>query len=152
MANGAGTRFQDLPPKGGYAPFEYERIPLRGLMKGRTAAVLLTGVSVLGYCLYGLNYKKVRIETIEMMSAKFAIQPLLEAERDRAILKLMKRAQAEEADLMKNYAGWNTGKLFDEPVYKTLPKDTHVEPMIEELVIHSDPKDSRSIFWNGYFF
>lgn len=78
--------------------------------------------------MYHLNCQQIERETVEMRSGKLALYPLLFAERDREYLKQVRRNRDEEADLMKNVAGWKVGTWYGEPVFKTLPKDTIVDP------------------------
>lgn len=78
--------------------------------------------------LYYLNCVQVERETVEMRSGKMALYPLLFAERDREYLKQVRLNRDEEADLMKNVAGWKVGTWYGEPIFKTLPKDTLVDP------------------------
>ncbi|XP_076234603.1 NADH dehydrogenase (ubiquinone) B16.6 subunit [Calliopsis andreniformis] len=131
---------QDLPPKGGYAPIQIERIQLRTIIGGRLGIGLFLLSSATGCYLYFLRYKQVKKHQVEMRSSRLAIQPLLQAERDRALLKQLIIGQKEEADLMKVIPTWEVGTFFGEPIYHTKPKDEFREPDFEELVIHSDPK------------
>lgn len=78
--------------------------------------------------LFYLNYKKVERDQIEMRSAKFALMPLLFAERDREYLKQLRRNRDEEAKLMANVPGWEVGTLYGEKVFKSLPEDSFVDP------------------------
>lgn len=78
--------------------------------------------------MYHLNCKQIDRETVEMRSGKMALYPLLFAERDREYLKQVRRNRDEEADLMKNVAGWKVGTWYGEPVFKTLPENTIVDP------------------------
>lgn len=75
------------------------------------------------FYLYYLNYKQMERTTVENRSGKFAVLPLLMAERDREFLKQMRRNRDEEAKLMKNVPGWKVGTFYGEPVFKTLPKN-----------------------------
>ncbi|XP_076184082.1 NADH dehydrogenase (ubiquinone) B16.6 subunit [Ptiloglossa arizonensis] len=130
---------QDLPPKGGYKPFQIDRVKLRTLLGGRLGIALFLGCTCTGFTLYSINYKDIRRNTIEMRSARLALQPMLEAERDRALLKYLRRIRDEEADLMKDVPGWEVGTLFGEPVYHTIPEDQYQEPFYDELILHADP-------------
>lgn len=92
--------------------------------------------------LFYLNYKKVERDQIEMRSAKFALMPLLFAERDREYLKQIRRNRDEEAKLMANVPGWEVGTLYGEPVYKSQPKDTFIDPSFREYYGHATYKDA----------
>ncbi|XP_035734302.1 NADH dehydrogenase [ubiquinone] 1 alpha subcomplex subunit 13-like [Vespa mandarinia] len=132
---------QDLPPKEGYRPITTERIPLRTLLGGRSALGLCLVTTVVGHYLYFIEWKKIKREIIEMRSAQFALQPILQAERDRIFLKQVKRNVAEEKELMKNYPEWKVGTYKGEPIYKTIPEDKFIEPSHLEYFIHSHPHD-----------
>ncbi|XP_059615982.1 NADH dehydrogenase [ubiquinone] 1 alpha subcomplex subunit 13 [Phlebotomus argentipes] len=134
------ARTQDLPPKGGYASIPYKRIPPKSYFKGPAIFAGFIGISTVSFYLYGLNYKRVEREEIEMRSARNAILPLLKAERDREYLKQLRRNRDEEAELMKNVKGWEVGTWYGEPVFKTLPKDALVEPMFKEFYVHAPEK------------
>lgn len=60
---------------------------------------------------------------------------------DFRFLKQLRRNRDEEAKLMANVPGWEVGTWYGEPVYKTLPTDTLVEPTPEEFYIHSSYRD-----------
>lgn len=92
--------------------------------------------------LFYLNYKKVERDQIEMRSAKFALMPLLFAERDREYLKQIRRNRDEEAKLMANVPGWEVGTLYGEPVYKSQDKDTFVDPSFREYYGHATYKEA----------
>ena len=132
---------QDLPPKGGYAPYQIERIHLRKVLGGKTGIAIFFACTFGGFYGYYLTYKGIKRREIEMRSSRLAILPLLYAERDRALMKQMRLVRDEEADLMKNIPGWEVGTFFGEPVYHTIPKGDYVEPSFQELVAHSDPND-----------
>nr|XP_033339363.1 NADH dehydrogenase [ubiquinone] 1 alpha subcomplex subunit 13 [Megalopta genalis] len=148
MATAAKSVLQDMPPKGGYAPYQIERIPLRTVIGGRLGIALYLTSTFGGLYLYGLSYKQIKMNALEMKSARHALQPLLEAERDRAILKHMRLIREKEAELMKNLPGWKVGQFFDEPVYMTFPEDTYIEPTWRELTIYSDLKTLNSLASN----
>nr|XP_012149523.1 PREDICTED: NADH dehydrogenase [ubiquinone] 1 alpha subcomplex subunit 13 [Megachile rotundata] len=140
MAGTVKSGPQDLPPEGGYAPFHYERSKLRTIIGGRLGTALFYGISLGGFYLYFLNLRDVRKSQIEMRSSRFAITPLLEAERDRALIKHMKRVRDEEADLMKDVEGWEVGTLYGTPIfYQERPE--YFEPRPTDAYVFSDPND-----------
>lgn len=87
--------------------------------------------------LYWLNYKDICNEEVESRSAKFAIYPMLCAERDREFLKQCRRNRDEEAKLMANVEGWKVGTWYGEPIFKTVPADKWIEPSFREFYAHS---------------
>merc|ERR1711951_325032 len=111
---------QDLPPKGGYAPFEYKRVPIRKYMSAPRlfgAVFVWTGL--------GMAYwsRKERINAAlktEKRSIELALQPMLSAERDRALIKHIIQSRDAEEELMKDVPGWEVGAFFGKPVYKAL--------------------------------
>ncbi|XP_078053271.1 NADH dehydrogenase (ubiquinone) B16.6 subunit [Augochlora pura] len=144
MATAAKSGPQDMPPKGGYTPYQIERVPLRTVMGGRLGFAIFLTSTFGGFYLYALTYRDIKKNNLEMRSARHALQPMLEAERDRAILKHMRLIRKEETDLMKNFPGWKVGEFFGEPIFKSLPEDTYIEPNFFELTAHSDPKVLRN--------
>lgn len=93
--------------------------------------------------IYFLNCKLVHREDIEMRSGRFAIFPLLLAERDREYLKQLRKNRDEEAKLMANVEGWKVGTYYGETLYKNIPKDQFNmhEPTLQGYYVHADLKD-----------
>ena len=87
----AGTYKQDLPPKGGYAPINFKRIPARSVLNAPIIYGGLFGSMALGAWLYKRGQRIVKAHEIEMRSASLALTPLLLAERDREFLKQLRR-------------------------------------------------------------
>lgn len=84
------------------------------------------GVMVFGYWrLFKWNRERRRLQ-IEEFEARLALMPLMQAERDRRTLRIMRENLEEEAILMKDVPGWKVG----ESVYNT---DRWVMPLSEEL-------------------
>lgn len=44
---------------------------------------------------------------------------------------------------MSGVEGWEVGKFYGEPVFKTLPPDTLVKPEFFEYYAHSSRKDAK---------
>ncbi|XP_071574635.1 NADH dehydrogenase [ubiquinone] 1 alpha subcomplex subunit 13 [Temnothorax nylanderi] len=133
-----GRRIQDLPPKGGYGPIQTERVKLRTILGAKSTLGLLVGTTIVGFYAYYLNYKCVRRQQIEMRSARLAIFPALLAERDRAVLKQMRRNRDVEAELMKNVEGWEVGTYFGEPIFFLDDENQWREPLFCEHFVHAD--------------
>ncbi|CRL00761.1 CLUMA_CG014016, isoform A [Clunio marinus] len=131
------ARTQDMPPPGGYQKIEFKRIPARKYFTGYQMILGYLGVTAGSAYLYYLNTLEIDREDIEMRSAKLATFPLLLAERDREYLKQLRRNRDEEADLMKNVAGWKVGTWYGEPVFKTLPKDKIIDPHWQDFCAHA---------------
>ncbi|XP_013890015.1 NADH dehydrogenase [ubiquinone] 1 alpha subcomplex subunit 13 [Austrofundulus limnaeus] len=106
---------QDMPPPGGYAPFDYKRnVPKRGI-SGYSMFAIGFGVVIFGtWRMIKWNRERRRC-TIEDLEARIALMPLMQAEKDRSILRLMRENLDEEAIIMKDVPGWKVG----ESVYHT---------------------------------
>merc|ERR1711993_146102 len=112
---------QDLPPKGGYAPITFKRIPAQQIMKDRwwMAAFVVYQTGALIYMKHAMKQEqKLRIEE---RSIELALQPLLLAERDRGLLKFLKKQRDAEEDLFSDVPDWEVGTFYGTPVYKTVP-------------------------------
>lgn len=64
-----------------------------------------------GYYLWSLNHKANIREEVELRSARLATAPLLQAEQDRELLKLMRRNRDYEEKLMANVEDWEVNYL-----------------------------------------
>ncbi|XP_026169365.1 NADH dehydrogenase [ubiquinone] 1 alpha subcomplex subunit 13 [Mastacembelus armatus] len=123
----AGSKVkQDMAPSGGYAPFDYKRnLPKRGL-SGYSMFGIGIGLMVFGYWrLFKWNRERRRLQ-IEELEARIALLPLLQAEHDRRVLRMLRENLEEEEILMKDVPGWKVG----ESVFHT---DRWVTPLSEEL-------------------
>lgn len=131
---------QDLPPTGGYRPINFKRVPLKPILSTGLLVGGYVSVSLAAYYMYYLTDKKITREDVEMRSCRHALMPLLMAERDRAYMKQLRKNRDEEAKLMANVPGWVVGTWFGEPIYKTVPKNTWIDPDMLEFYVHSDPE------------
>ncbi|KYN04798.1 NADH dehydrogenase [ubiquinone] 1 alpha subcomplex subunit 13 [Cyphomyrmex costatus] len=138
-----GKRLQDLPPKGGYGPIQTERVKLRSIFGVKSTIALFLATTISGMYAYYLNFKLIRRHEIEMRSARWAIFPALLAERDRAVLKQMRRSRNIEAELMKNVEGWEVGTYYGEPIFYLDDPNQFRDPTFLEHFAHSDPKVYR---------
>ncbi|KAJ8366634.1 hypothetical protein AAFF_G00348330 [Aldrovandia affinis] len=126
-ANMAASKVkQDMPPPGGYGPIDYKRnLPKRGF-SGYSMFGIGIGVMLLGYWrLFKWNRERRRLQ-IEEMEARIALLPLLQAEQDRRMLRMMRENLEEEAKIMKDVPGWKVG----ESPFHT---ERWVTPLSEEL-------------------
>lgn len=103
--------------------------------------------------IYYLTHKELKRNEIEMRSGRHALLPMLLAERDREYLKQIRINRDEEEKLMANVEGWKVmrsietfdsrictyciffqvGTWYGEPIYKTKPADTWVDPTFKEF-------------------
>ncbi|KAJ8680200.1 hypothetical protein QAD02_015987 [Eretmocerus hayati] len=137
MTTAAKCGPQDMPPQGGYNPLVWERTKLKTFFTvPRTIAVFAIS-SIAGIIAYGASYKRIKREDIEMRSARFALLPMLMAERDRAFLKQCRINRDIERELMKDVPEWEVGTYFREPVYIT-KQGKFMEPHFFEFNAHGD--------------
>lgn len=99
------------------------------------------GTTAVAAYLYYLNSKKIHYQEIEERSAKFAITPLLLAERDRVFLKQTRKNRDDEAKLMENVEGWKVGTLYSEPIFHDYNKGKLSDPTMAEYYVHASDKD-----------
>ena len=119
MATAGGVPYkQDLPPKGGYAPINYKRIPAKSVLNAPLIYGGLFASMAYGVYQYKRGMKQVFKEEIEMKSASLAITPLMLAERDREYLKQLRRNRDAEEKLMADVEGWEVGTFYGHKVYK----------------------------------
>merc|ERR1712142_519851 len=135
---------QDLPPKGGYAPFEYMRVPIRKFMSPArmwTSFVLITSFGYYTYYHKKRLYKAIKVEE---RSTDMALAPMLQAERDRVYIKQMIKNREFEAELMKDVDGWEVGTYFGKPVFKTLEDNKYPYFSPLEYYMHCSTPQMRS--------
>lgn len=133
-------RLQDLPPDGGYKPFNYKRVPLKPFLNAKLLIGGYIGISTAAMYVYQLTATELKRQDIEMRSSRNVVIPILLAERDREYLKQIRRNRDDEAELMKNVPGWEVGTWYGEPIYKTRPKNEWFDPCIQEFYGHTANK------------
>ncbi|XP_023390291.1 NADH dehydrogenase [ubiquinone] 1 alpha subcomplex subunit 13 isoform X1 [Pteropus vampyrus] len=128
---------QDMPPPGGYGPIDYKRnLPRRG-MSGYSMFAVGIGTLLFGYwSMMRWNRERSLIQVlvlgfhrrlqIEDFEARIALMPLLQAEKDRRVLRMLRENLEEEAIIMKDVPDWKVG----ESVFHTT---RWVTPMMGEL-------------------
>ncbi|KAI5695801.1 NADH dehydrogenase [ubiquinone] 1 alpha subcomplex subunit 13 [Diaphorina citri] len=140
------TYKQDLPPDGGYKKLDFSRVPARKIWNWYTIIPTYVVSTAVGIYLWRLNREQVRRERAENNSATVALMPLLIAEKDRNLLKTMRKIRDEETELMKNTEGWEAGTLYGEKVYKTSPEDEFVMPSFNEYYAHNKNEEFTKRF------
>ncbi|XP_052101337.1 NADH dehydrogenase [ubiquinone] 1 alpha subcomplex subunit 13-like [Mytilus californianus] len=131
---------QDMPPPGGYRPIQYEKImPKQGNAFIKLAG--LVGFTTFGIISYYKTRRTWRLRRIEQNDARFAVEPLIMAERQRSTMKYWRKLRDEENELMKNVPHWKTGTLYGEPVYYS-PRGRFVEPNFTEYYAHTNSKSA----------
>ncbi|XP_048354545.1 NADH dehydrogenase [ubiquinone] 1 alpha subcomplex subunit 13 [Sphaerodactylus townsendi] len=106
----AGKVKQDMPPPGGYGPIDYKRhLPRRGL-SGYSLFAIGIGTMMYGYYkMIRWNRERKRL-AIENLETRIALMPLLMAEDDRRVLRILRQNFEEEAKIMKDVPGWTVAE------------------------------------------
>jgi len=136
MASSAPYK-QDLPPKGGYAPINFRRIPARQVLNAPIIFGGLIGSMAVGAWFYKRGMRTWSTWQTEYKSATLALTPLMLAERDREYLKQCRRNRDAEAKLMANEEGWEVGTWYGHPIYKTTG-DKWIDVTFDEFYAHCD--------------
>ncbi|KAG8236498.1 hypothetical protein J437_LFUL016410 [Ladona fulva] len=135
------SKVQDMPPPGGYRPINFARNPAKQYFSGYTMFLGFAGMTTAAIYIYYLTSKKIKRDEIEMRSSRLALMPMLMAERDRQFLLQLRRNRDEEAKLMENVEGWEVGKYYGDPIFKTIPPDTLITPHAKDYYVHSSYKE-----------
>jgi len=134
----SGTTFkQDLPPKGGYKPINFMRVPAKTYFSGVTMFVIFNVMTFGGLYIWSFNSDWLKKLKAEDRSARLCLQPLLFAEKDRLYLKRCRRLREEEEELMKGVPGWVVGTYWGEPIYHTRPENEWHDILPSEYFSHS---------------
>ncbi|XP_065224479.1 NADH dehydrogenase [ubiquinone] 1 alpha subcomplex subunit 13 [Planococcus citri] len=128
---------QDMPPEGGYRPLSFERTFPKRFFTGWRVLGLHSLGTLIFYFTYKYDCTMHAKNEIEHRSGFIALTPMLEAEADREYLRQLRKNREDEAELMKNVPGWEVGKLYSEPVYKTIPEDEYIRPSVTEYYTHT---------------
>lgn len=140
----AASRYvQDMPPEGGYAPFNYKRMPLKPILNTKMLIGGYLAISTAAFYVYYLTTKEIKRHDIEMRSCRNVMLPVLMAERDRMYLKQLRKNRDDEAKLMADVPGWVVGTWYGEPIYKTQPKEKWFNPTMEEFYVHTSEESFR---------
>lgn len=110
-----------------YLPSNQRNLPSRGFRP----SIYLFGL--IGICSYGFYYTMAGIREQrelkrEKLWARFYLQPVLEAEADRDMVRRHYARIAREQEIMKDVEGWDAeenvyhDKKFRNPSYAVLPK------------------------------
>ncbi|KAK6643376.1 hypothetical protein RUM43_004881 [Polyplax serrata] len=133
---------QDMPPPGGYSPIVYKRIPLKtGSYVVKCGA--LFGALALGWTMFELKKRERLFRKVEERCSALALEPLLQAERDRMVLKQIRKDQEEEERIMEGVEGWEVGKWKGMNIYDTLGENEYYDPMMAEMFAHARESDLR---------
>eukprot|EP00094_Tigriopus_californicus_P006109 TCALIF_05883-PA protein Name:"Similar to NDUFA13 NADH dehydrogenase [ubiquinone] 1 alpha subcomplex subunit 13 (Macaca fascicularis)" AED:0.14 eAED:0.14 QI:0/0.66/0.5/1/1/1/4/309/146 len=130
----------DLPPKGGYAPINYNRIPAKTLSKPGLLFLGGLAVNALGIWTYKTKRTVIERKKLEETSVELGLEPLMLAEMDRAYLLQMRRNRDVEAEFTRDWPNWEVGRWFQQPLFYTIPEDELPRLSPLELFIHADPK------------
>ncbi|CAG2160619.1 unnamed protein product [Oppiella nova] len=138
---------QEMPPKGGYAEIHFTRVIPQKLFKNWSLMAMHIGMTC--YAVYYLKRRKRYMGklSVERFDHYNAIEPLLQAERDRAYLRHMRYNREVERELMKDVPDWKVGTLWGRPIYSTLPPGALPDVHVTEWYAHRHYKQ-----WEDYFF
>ncbi|XP_059486362.1 NADH dehydrogenase [ubiquinone] 1 alpha subcomplex subunit 13 [Neocloeon triangulifer] len=139
----SAAKKQDMPPPGGYRSIPFLRNPAKSYFNGVTLIAGFVGLTTVGCALWISSSKRLKKHRIEMRSGSLAITPLLLAEKDREMLRQLRRNRDEETILMANVPGWEVGTYYGEKVYTTIPEDTWRDPFAREYYAHASERDFR---------
>lgn len=131
---------------------DFSRIPARRIWHWWSIIPAYVGATALGYYLWVLTEKEISAQRLENSSATIAIMPLVIAEKDRSLLKNLRKMREEETELMKNVEGWETGTLYGEKIYNTLPENEFKLPYVQEYYAHAPKKSlwEMANFWHNF--
>uniref|UniRef100_F1LZC5 NADH dehydrogenase [ubiquinone] 1 alpha subcomplex subunit 13 n=1 Tax=Rattus norvegicus TaxID=10116 RepID=F1LZC5_RAT len=116
-----------MPPPRGYGPIDYKRnLPRRRGLSGYSMFALGIGALIFGYWRIMRWNRERRRLLIEDLEARIALMPLLQAEKDRRTLQILRENLEEEAIIMKDVPNWKVG----ESMFHTT---RWVPPLIGEL-------------------
>merc|ERR1739844_500308 len=97
---------QDLPLEGGYAPVNFKRIPARTIIQGKWLLGAFVAYQTWAAYMYGAYWRPAtKARKTEYNGFRLALAPLLQAERDRAYIKQVKKNVAAEEELMADVEG-----------------------------------------------
>ncbi|XP_055948017.1 NADH dehydrogenase [ubiquinone] 1 alpha subcomplex subunit 13-like [Argiope bruennichi] len=129
---------QEMPPKGGFAGVQWQRIPLKKPWSGLKLFTVWAVVTAASYKVYFENIRLRRRLRRENEELTVAIEPLLIAERDRMYLDQLRKNREDEKELMKNVPDWEVGTLYGDRVFKTVG-DNIIDPCSVEYYAHAQP-------------
>merc|ERR1712087_10505 len=127
---------QEMPPAGGYADIEWAKRKGPKKLGGIATFGIFAAFTGSMWVAWYFQRRKQKIEELEMRDARIAIQPLLLAEQQRAMLNQFRDNRDEENELMKGVEGWTTGTLWGEPVYHNV-RSRWLWPSTEEYFAHT---------------
>merc|ERR1711935_1170103 len=105
----AAKYVQDMPRKGGYPEFRLHR----SIRPGPSSAAIVIGLVAMqayGFYQLGKQIKRDRYYQWRKVEARQQLAPLLQAEEDRRYLQWKRDMDADEAEVMKDVAGWKAGQ------------------------------------------
>ncbi|KAK3916327.1 NADH dehydrogenase [ubiquinone] 1 alpha subcomplex subunit 13 [Frankliniella fusca] len=132
---------QDLPPPGGFGKVQYEKVPHKVVFNGNRLSVAIIASYVVGSVAYYFSCQRMKKIYLEKRSGRIAVQPFLLAERDRQVLKQMRKNRDAEENLMKDVPGWEVGTLYGTPVYNTVGENEWIGYDYDSYYAHTSPAD-----------
>ncbi|KAH8877650.1 NADH dehydrogenase [ubiquinone] 1 alpha subcomplex subunit 13 [Schistosoma japonicum] len=143
---------QEMPPPGGFPPVDVSRKMPKLYLHGLITLGALYASSFIGFKLAKrVKSKRIKIQR-ENQECRIALTPFILAEQQRLYLKQLRRNRDYEDNLMKDVAGWETGKWFDYPVYHN-PRGLWYDPNRIDFYAHTSllDKEKRDVIRHSYF-
>ncbi|XP_053202362.1 NADH dehydrogenase [ubiquinone] 1 alpha subcomplex subunit 13-like [Panonychus citri] len=124
---------QDMPPPGGYPPIHIERMRSKRVISN--FSIFCFGVAVSLWNIRTSRNKRFQrdLRNIEITNSLVALEPFIEAERDRLYLKNLHYLRDEEAETMSRFPDWVPGTFFGQQRFKTLPPGANPPAEIYEF-------------------
>ncbi|XP_060013734.1 NADH dehydrogenase [ubiquinone] 1 alpha subcomplex subunit 13-like [Lagenorhynchus albirostris] len=117
---------KDMPQLGGYSPIDYKRnLPRWGLSGYSMVAMGIGTLLFVYWSMMKWNCERRRLQ-IQKFEARIALMPLLQAEKDRKLLQILRENLEEEAIIVK---GVPDGKVGESVFHTTC----WVTPMLGKL-------------------
>ncbi|CAF1467108.1 unnamed protein product [Rotaria sp. Silwood1] len=109
---------QDMPPRGGYSPIPWARLPSRRIPLWPFVSAWLAS-NIFGYFYHTSEKREYWRSEMEMDESRSCIEPILLAEQDRIVLRQYRANRDEETKLMNDVPSWEVGTWFGEKVFKS---------------------------------
>ncbi|XP_074605125.1 NADH dehydrogenase (ubiquinone) B16.6 subunit [Brevipalpus obovatus] len=138
---------QEMPPPNGYPPILEKRIRNYNFY-GNYAVFTLSGLYTLWWIHKYRTFKDRRnLQHLEQYNCQIALQPFLEAERDRAYLKHVIHLRDEEVKTMSRFPEWVPGSLFGMSLYHMVHPEQHIRLNMGDYIMFRPMRDRGKYYW-----
>ncbi|XP_066599696.1 NADH dehydrogenase [ubiquinone] 1 alpha subcomplex subunit 13 isoform X2 [Prorops nasuta] len=143
--------YQDMPPPGGYAAINTDKIFNKSKIRGKTIYLAYTAILTLGLAMHTYLKRKDVYLKMEQDGSFRAIAPFLDAEMKRQLLRTERKNMEIENKLMRNEPGWEMGTYFGLPLYYTAKPDDYYYPTYYEYLNYAHFRDIHQLIkFNKY--